>query len=118
MVGGVIPPVRPLAERQVAQAFLDARAVSMADAMAFEPGRPSRERAFARLKGADVLKTDGQGRWYLDEAAWRRHRSDRRTKVVLTMLAVATAGAFAALRRAAVGPRLAPSSPALPRCFL
>jgi hypothetical protein len=93
-----LPPVRPIAERRVAQHFLDAGAVSLADAILFVPGTPARKRAFDRLKGADVLKTDGQGRWYLDEQSWRGRRSDRRTRVVLTMLAVAATGAFAALR--------------------
>jgi hypothetical protein len=93
-----LPPVRPIAERKVAAHFRNAGALSMADAIAYDPARPSLVRAFARLKGADVLKTDGQGRWWLDEARWRSHRSDRRTRVVLTMLAVAAAGAFAALR--------------------
>lgn len=93
-----VPPVRPIAERRVAQDFLEAGAVSLADAIPYAAARPSRHRAFERLKGAEVLKTDGQGRWYLDEREWRRHRSDRRTRVVLTMLAVAAAGAFAALR--------------------
>lgn len=92
------PPVRPIAERQVVQHFIAAGATSMADAIVFTTTRQGRQRAFERLKGADVLKTDGQGRWYLDEAGWQRHRSNRRTRVVLTMLAVAAAGAFAALR--------------------
>lgn len=93
-----VPAVRPLAERRVADDFLKAGAVSLADAMAYAPSRPSRQRAFERLKGADVLRTDGQGKWWLDEERWREHRVDRRTRVVLTMLAVAAAGAFAALR--------------------
>jgi hypothetical protein len=45
-----------------------------------------------------VLRTDGQGRWYLDEARWDRHRAARRNRAVLTMLAVGAAAAFAALR--------------------
>jgi hypothetical protein len=93
-----LPPVRPLAERRVAAHFLGLRAVSMADAIPFTTATPSRQRAFERLKGADVLKTDGQGRWWLDEGRWQDRRSDRRTRVVMTMLAVAAAGAFAALR--------------------
>ncbi|PLK24611.1 hypothetical protein C0V72_04820 [Porphyrobacter sp. TH134] len=93
-----MPPVRPLAERRVATHFLDAGAVSMADAIPFAPGTPSRQRAFERLKGADVLRTDGQGRWWLDEERWSSRRFDRRTRVVMAMLAVAAAGAFAALR--------------------
>lgn len=91
-------PVRPLAERRLVRLFLDAGAISMADAIAFAPTSPGQRRAFERLKGADVLRTDGQGRWYLDEERWGARRSDRRTRVVLTMLAVAAAGAFAALR--------------------
>ena len=93
-----VVPVRPIAEREVAGHFLEAGAVSMADAIAYAPTRPSRQRAFERLKGADVLRTDGQGKWWLDEERWQGRRSDRRTRVVLTMLAVAAAGAFAALR--------------------
>jgi hypothetical protein len=93
-----VPPVRPLAERKVAAHFLQAGAVSMADAIPYAPARPSRQRAFERLKGADVLRTDGKGRWWLDEERWQGRRSDRRTRVVLAMLAVAAAGAFATLR--------------------
>jgi len=93
-----MPPVAPIAERKLAAQFLDQGATSLADAVPFAPSRPAQRRAFERLKGADVLKTDGLGRWYLDEAQWRRHRSNRRTRVILTMLAVAAAGAFAALR--------------------
>jgi hypothetical protein len=93
-----VPPVRPIAERKIAQHFRDAGAVSMADAIAYTPARPGRQRAFERLKGADVLRTDGQGKWWLDEDRWEGRRSDRRTRVVLAMLAVAAAGAFAALR--------------------
>ncbi|HSJ79043.1 MAG TPA: hypothetical protein VK913_09965 [Erythrobacter sp.] len=93
-----VAPVRPVAERQLAAYFAVQGATSLADAIAFTPIKPGQKRAFDRLKGADVLKTDGQGRWYLDEAKWGKHRSDRRTRVVLTMLAVAAAGAFAALR--------------------
>ena len=93
-----VPPVRPIAERKVAQQFLKTGAVSMADAVPFVPATPSQQRAFERLKGADVLRTDGQGKWWLDEERWSSHQSDRRTRVVLTMLAVAAAGAFAALR--------------------
>lgn len=93
-----IPPVRPIAERRVAQHFLDAGAVSMADAIAYMPARASRQRAFERLKGADVLKTDGQGKWWLDESGWDTRRSDRRKKAVLALLAVGVAAAAAALR--------------------
>jgi hypothetical protein len=93
-----IPPVRPLAERKVAAHFFNAGAVSMADAIPYASARPSRQRAFERLKGADVLRTDGQGRWWLDEERWNGRRSDRRTKAVFALLAVGVAAAVAALR--------------------
>lgn len=93
-----VPPVRPIAERRLVAHFRQAGAVSLADAVPVVPDSAATRRAFDQLKGADVLKTDGQGRWYLDEERWHGRRSDRRTRVVLTMLAVAAAGAFAALR--------------------
>lgn len=90
--------VRPLAERKVVAQFMDAGAVSMADAIPYAPARPSRQRAFEQLKGADVLRTDGKGRWWLDEARWDGHRSGQRTRVVFALLAVGVAAAVAALR--------------------
>lgn len=91
-------PERPLAERKLAAHFIEAGAVSMADAIPYAPARPSRQRAFERLKGADVLRTDGLGRWWLDEERWEGRRSDRRTKAVFALLAVGVAAAVAALR--------------------
>lgn len=93
-----VVPMRPLAERKVAAHFIDAGAVSMADAVSYAPARPSRQRAFERLKGADVLRTDGQGRWWLDEERWNDRRADRRTRAVFALLAVGVAAAVAALR--------------------
>ena len=93
-----VVPVRPLAERKVAAHFIDAGAISMADAVPYAPARPSRQRAFERLKGADVLKTDGQGRWWLDEELWQGRRANRRTRAVLALIAVGAAAAAAALR--------------------
>jgi hypothetical protein len=91
-------PVRPLSERKVAAHFIDAGAVSMADAIPYAPARPSRQRAFERLKGADVLKTNGQGKWWLDEELWQGRRSNRRTRAVLALIAVGAVAAAAALR--------------------
>lgn len=93
-----VVPVRQLAERKVAAHFIDVGAVSMADAIPFDPARPSRQRAFERLKGADVLKTDGQGKWWLDEELWQGRRSGRRTRALLALIAVGAAAAAAALR--------------------
>ncbi len=93
-----VPPVRPLGERRVVADFIAAGAVSMADAIPYAPAGSGNQRAFERLKGADVLRTDGQGRWWLDEERWQGRRSDRRTRVVFAMLAVGVAAAVAALR--------------------
>lgn len=90
-----VVPVRPIAERKVAEHFLDAGAVSMADAIPYAPARPSRQRAFERLKGLDVLRTDGKGKWWLDEEQWRGRRSGRRTRVALALVAIAAAAATA-----------------------
>lgn len=93
-----VVPVRPIAERKVVAHFLEKGAISMADAIPYAPARPSRQRVFERLKGADVLRTDGQGKWWLDEELWQGRRSNRRTRVVFAMLAVGVAAAVAALR--------------------
>jgi len=93
-----VVPIRPIAERKVAEHFFDAGAVSMADAIPYAPTRPSRQRAFERLKGADILRTDGKGKWWLDDAAWDTRRSNRRTRAVWALLAVGVAAAAAALR--------------------
>ncbi|ANK13512.1 hypothetical protein [Erythrobacter neustonensis] len=91
-------PHRPAAERRLARHFVAASAVSMADAIAYTCASAAEDRAFARLKGADVLCTDGQGRWWLDEAQWRQRRSHRRTRAVLALIAFGAVAAAAALR--------------------
>ncbi len=94
----VVVPIAVVAERKVAAHFLEASAVSMADAVPYSPSHPARRRAFERLKGRDIVKTDGQGKWWLDEEAWSQRRSDRRIKAVFALLAVGVAAAIAALR--------------------
>ncbi len=91
-------PVPLLAERRLTAVFLEAGAVSMADAIPFVPDNLASRRAFARLKGRDVLRTDGQGKWWLDEERWDRRTADRLTRAGLAMLAVGLAAAVAALR--------------------
>lgn len=91
------PPVRIIAERRVVDHLAEG-AVSAADAIDYEPLRPSRARAFDRLKGTDVLRTDGKGRWWLDEGRWDERRHARRSRAAMALLAAAIAGAFVALR--------------------
>lgn len=91
-------PIPVIAERQVAEHFREAGAVSMADAIPYASAHPARRRAFERLKGRDILRTDGQDRWWLDEARWDQRRADRLTRAGFAMLAVGVAAAVAALR--------------------
>lgn len=91
-------PIAVIAEHKVVAHFLDAGAISMADAIPFTSAHPARRRAFEGLKGRDILRTDGQGRWWLDEEAWSQHRADRLTRAGLAMPAVGVAAAVAALR--------------------
>lgn len=69
----------------------------MADAIPYAPASASHQRAFERLRGLDVLRTDGQDRWWLDEARWQERRSGRRTRAALALMVLAAAAA-AALR--------------------
>lgn len=93
-----VVPVRAIAERKVAEHFVEAGAVSMADAIPFTSARPNRQRAFDRLKGEDILRTDGKGKWWLDEARWEERRGNRLARAGMAMLAVAAVAAAAALR--------------------
>lgn len=93
-----VVPVIAIAERRVAEHFAQAGAVSMADAIPFTSARPSRQRAFDRLKGEDILRTDGKGRWWLDEARWEERRGNRLARAGMAMLALAAVAAAAALR--------------------
>lgn len=93
-----VVPVRPIAERKVAAHFFDAGATSMADAVPYAPSHPARRRAFERLKGLDVVRTDGKGRWWLDEHRWEDRRAGRRGRAIFALLAVGIAAAVAALR--------------------
>ncbi len=91
-------PVRAIAERRIVEHFQDVGAISAADAVAYDPRRPSRRRAFGRLKGLDILREAGRGRWYLDEAKWDEHRGFRRSRIAGAVVVAAAVGIFAALR--------------------
>lgn len=91
-------PIAVIAEREVARHFINAGATSMADAIPYSSGHPARRRAFERMKGRDILRTDGQGNWWLDEQKWEDRRANRRGRALFALLAVGVAAAFAALR--------------------
>lgn len=91
-------PIAMIAEREVARHFIDAGATSMADAIPYSSAHPARRRAFERMKGRDIVRTDGQGRWWLDEHTWEDRRANRRGRALFALLAVGVAAAVAALR--------------------
>lgn len=91
-------PARAIAERRIVEQFLDLDAISAADAVAYDPERPSHRRAFDRLKGADVIREAARGRYYLDEARWDRRRGFRRSRIAGAVILAAAVGVFAALR--------------------
>ena len=91
-------PVRAIAERRIVEHFLELDAVSAADAIEYDPKRPSRRRAFDRLKGSDVIRPAGRDRWFLDEDSWNRRRGFRRSRVAGAIVIAAAVGIFAALR--------------------
>jgi len=91
-------PVAVVQERHVVRHFRKEGATSMADAIPYDPHFFPRRRAFERLKGLDVLRTDGKGRWWLDEHRWEERRANRLARAGFAMLAVAVAAAVAALR--------------------
>jgi hypothetical protein len=91
-------PVRAIAERRIAEHFLDLDAVSAADAVTYDPKDPGRRRAFDRLKGADVIREAARGRYFLDEAKWDRRRGFRRSRLAGAVVLAAAVGVFAALR--------------------
>jgi len=91
-------PIAVIAERKVARHFIDAGATSMADAVPYSSSHPARRRAFERLKGLDIVRTDGQGKWWLDEHRWEDRHAGRLARAGFAMLAVAVAAAVAALR--------------------
>lgn len=91
-------PVRAIAERRIVEHFLDLDAISAADAVEYDPKRPSRKRAFGRLKGLDVIRPAGRNRWYLDEEMWDKRRGFRRSRVAGAVMVAVAVGLFAALR--------------------
>jgi hypothetical protein len=93
----VSTPVHLIAEQKVAQHFRDRGATSVADAIGYDPELPLDQRAFKRLEKQKILKSDGQGKWWLDEDHRPVRRSDRRKGVLLTVLAAGAAAAYVAL---------------------
>ena len=82
----MVVPARLIAERRVAEHFLDHGALSPETAVAYAPNRWSAARALARLRDLGVLK-GGKGALYLDEIAWDA-RTGKHRKRALALLAL------------------------------
>jgi len=91
-------PVKAIAERRIVEHFQAVGAVSAADAVEYEPKQPRMRRAFDRLKGSDVMRAAGRGRWYVDEAKWDKRRGFRRSRIAGAVVLAVAVGVFAALR--------------------
>ena len=90
-------PARAIAERRIAEYFLEKNAVRADSAIPYEPVRPVRARAFQRLKDSGVLRGGAGDRWYLDPPAWTERYRGRRKRMALIAAGAVVAGAIAAI---------------------
>jgi hypothetical protein len=90
-------PARAIAERRIAEYFLQHDAVRPDSAIEFNPSRAVRARAFARMKGGRVILQVLGNRWYLDAPAWISRREERRKRAVAIAAAGMAIGILAAI---------------------
>ena len=90
-------PARAIAERRVAEYFLQQDAVRPDGAIEYAPSRPVRARAFERLKELRVIRQGRGDRWYLDTPAWIERRGERRKRVLLVAAVGVAIGAIATI---------------------
>ena len=84
-----IPP-KVVARRRIAEHFLDAGAVSPKTAISFEADGFHQQRALEQLEEHGAVHATGDGRFYLDEAAYREFRAELRQRAGL-LIAVGVA---------------------------
>lgn len=90
-------PARAIAERRIAEHFMSENAVRADSAIEYEPTRLVRARAFARLQDKGVIRSAGNGRWYLDAPSWTERHAGRRKRIMGLMLGGVIVGALAAI---------------------
>jgi hypothetical protein len=100
MVAG--PPVRVVAERHVTDRLLQTNAVWPGSGQPLEGLTWAEGRALQRLTAADVVREDGDKRFYLYAPAYAAHTRARRQRLKLALLFVVAAVALTALLTAAV----------------
>ena len=88
------------ARRDVVSHFMAANAVSAESAVAYQPGRRSRqrqfERQFERMCDAGVIRGAGEGRYWIDAPRYDEWSRSRRKRVGIAVGAVAAIGALLA----------------------
>ncbi len=90
-------PARAIAERRIAEHFMSENAVRADSAVEYEPTRLVRARAFERLKDKGVVRSPGNGRWYLDAPSWTERSTGRRKRILSVLLGGVVVGALAAI---------------------
>ncbi len=77
-----------------------ANAVSAESAVTYEPGRNIRQRQFDRMRDAEVIRTAGEGRYWIDVPRYDQWSRGRRKRIGIALGAIAVIGGLIA---AAVG---------------
>lgn len=84
--------------RTIVRYFLSRHAIEARDAIDYDPGSPRAAKAFARMIEAGIIRTPGNGRFYVDRAAWRADAEARRQRGVIIAVSAAVLLAVAAMQ--------------------
>jgi hypothetical protein len=79
-----VPPIIH-AEHRVVRGLRNAGATAPGAARSLPATRSIDGRALERLVGAGVVREQGAGRYYLDDAAYRAYRGERRKRVLIVL---------------------------------
>jgi hypothetical protein len=96
------PPVRVIAERHLTERLLQTNAVSPGSGQPLEGLTWAEGRALRRLIAADVVREEGDKRYYLYAPAYAARVRSRRQRMALLLIFVIAALLLTALLNAAV----------------
>jgi hypothetical protein len=91
------PPVRVIAERHLTERLLQTNAVSPGSGQPLEGLTWAEGRALHRLIAADVVREDGDNRYYLYAPAYAARVRSRRQRVAMLVIFIIVALAVTAL---------------------
>lgn len=83
--------------RAIVRYFLSRHAIEPGDAIDYKPGSPQAAKAFVRLVEGGIIRTPGNGRFYVDRLAWRADAEARRSRGVIIAVSAALMLAVAAM---------------------